>query len=205
MSRWSYGREDGDRLVVRDADNTVSVVASTPIAPGDLDGENEAVVVFNLSPSDARDMAQWLEIYARAAEQSRADPEDLVPVPDLALALARAGVTLRRRDQEYILMFGVPDPDARKAGEPWLAQLLTWQANGTFARLNAAMDSKQPVQIRRSDGSMSVGHVCSMGFGGRAIQVQIKTPKGPLFKNCSTEDFLELNPGFGPHLKELTR
>lgn len=124
---------------------------------------------------------------------------------DLELALARAGVTLVSYADEQVLTFGLPDPDSREPMEWWAVQLKTWHANGTFDRLKAAMDARQPVRVRRSDGSISVGYLKTIaGFAGREVEVEVDSLMGPRYKRSPTEDFLELNPGFGPHLKELT-
>lgn len=131
---------------------------------------------------------------------------------------ARAGVEIRGDDGKtlppmrqawdhgrVILHLGVPPAAVVcKDKEYWVTQLRTWHANGTFARMNAAMGSHQPVQVRRSDGTVSVGVItATAGFGGRSIEVEVDTSDGPRYKSMGTEEFLELNPGFGPHLKEL--
>lgn len=134
----------------------------------------------------------------------------------LEALLARAGVEIRGDDSNTLppmreawdhgrptLHFGVP-PSAAHGSEYWVTQLNAWHQNGTFTRLNEAMAAKQPVKVRRSDGALSVGVItATSGFGGRSIEVEIETPEGPRFKSMDTDDFLELNPGFGPHLKEL--
>ena len=106
-------------------------------------------------------------------------------------------------DHRPILHFGLP-PRSAHGSDYWVTQLNTWHQNGTFARLNDAMVATQPVKVRRSDGTLSLGVItATTGFGGRSIEVQIETPEGMRFKSMNTADFLELNPGFGPHLKEL--
>ena len=74
MSRWSHENEHGDRIVVRDGDaDAVSIITTTPLRPGDAI-EEVAVAVFNLPPEVARDMAQWLVIYADASELALREP-----------------------------------------------------------------------------------------------------------------------------------
>lgn len=131
--------------------------------------------------------------------------------------LARAGVEFRGDDGKTlppmrqawdhgrpVLHFGLPSASACEGHDYWVTQLNTWHQNGTFTRMNDAMVAQQPVQVRRSDGSVSVGVItATSGFGGRSIEVELDTPDGPRYKSMPTEDFLELNPGFGPHLLEL--
>lgn len=103
-----------------------------------------------------------------------------------------------------VLHLGIPDASQHGDSEYWVVQLRTWHANGTFARMHQAMEARQPVQVRRSDGTVSVGVItATAGFGGRSIEVEVETPEGKRYKNTDTDDFLELNPGFGPHLREL--
>jgi hypothetical protein len=76
MSQWSYENEHGDRIVIRDGDaDGVSVIATTPLRPEDA-VEDEAAAVFNLPPDVARDMAQWLVIYADASEHALREPPE---------------------------------------------------------------------------------------------------------------------------------
>ena len=99
---------------------------------------------------------------------------------------------------------GPPWKERSTDREYWVIQLDTWHQDGTFVRLQAAMDAKQPVHVRRSDGSLSVGTLHSIAnFGGREVEVELHLPDGPHYKCMPTEDFLALNPGFGPHLLEL--
>lgn len=101
------------------------------------------------------------------------------------------------------LVFGCP-PENGALNTYWVVQLHAWMANGTFDRMKDCGD--QPVRVRRTDGSLSIGVIESTaGFGGRSVEVKIETPCGPIYKSMGTDDFLELNPGFGPHLKELVR
>jgi hypothetical protein len=130
---------------------------------------------------------------------------------------ARAGIEIRGDDGKTlppmrqawdhgrpVLHFGLPAASACEGHEYWVNQLNTWHQNGTFARLNDAMVAKQPVQVRRSDGTICVGVItATAGFAGLTIEVEFDTPDGLRYKSMPTEDFLELNPGFGPHLLEL--
>lgn len=114
--------------------------------------------------------------------------------------LDRAGVQVRLGDKPG-LVFGIP-PEKDPPQTYWVTQLHAWMANGTFDRMNDCGD--QPVRVRRNDGSLSIGVIhATAGFGGRQVEVMIETPGGPIYKDVGTDDFLELNPGFGPHLKEL--
>lgn len=92
MSRWSYETSDGDRLSVGDGDSAVVIYASTPVASVDLDEDEYAVAVFNLTPAKARELAEWLEIYARAA-----DPTDAKPVPTVKIPLDQLAREIRVR------------------------------------------------------------------------------------------------------------
>lgn len=78
MSRWTHETEHGDVLIAKDTGETVSLYASTPVTADDLE-EGEAVAVFNLEPHEARDLAQWLVLYADAAEVAVADPPERAP------------------------------------------------------------------------------------------------------------------------------
>lgn len=78
MSRWTHEAEHGDVLIVKDGDDAVSVYAHTEITADDLE-DGEAICVFNLSPDAARDMAQWLVVYADAVENARRDPPERTP------------------------------------------------------------------------------------------------------------------------------
>lgn len=116
--------------------------------------------------------------------------------------LDRAGVHVRLGDSPG-LVFGIP-PEKDPPETYWVTQLYAWKANGTFDRMADCGD--QPVRVRRSDGSLSIGVITATAcFGGRSVEVKIETPGGPIYKSMGTDDFLELNPGFGPHLKELVR
>ncbi len=86
----------------------------------------------------------------------------------------------------------------------WAIQLQTWTDNGTFDRITAAEKDGTAVMARRSSGAIVIGVVDGGGFAGRTTDVKFKTPEGKtLWKSMRTELFLELNPQFGPHLKEL--
>lgn len=114
--------------------------------------------------------------------------------------LQRAGVSF---DYAGNLLFGLP-PESHRRPDYWVTQLHAWTANGTFGRLVAAAQAKQPVLVKRSDGSTSVGVIkTTTGFGGRTIEVEIETSEGLRYKSMETSQFLELNPGFGPSLREL--
>lgn len=73
MSHWNYEEAWGDTLSVTDGDDVVCLSVHTPVQAGDLE-EGEAVATFNLSPLRARELAQWLVLYADAAQDARADP-----------------------------------------------------------------------------------------------------------------------------------
>lgn len=70
MSRYTYEEDDGSRITIRDGDATVSIVAGVPMSEIDP-GEEEAVVVLNPTPEKAREIARWLELYAKAVEAAR--------------------------------------------------------------------------------------------------------------------------------------
>lgn len=80
MSRWSYGNEHGDRIVVRDGDGSVMLIATTLLRPEDAI-EEEATAALSLPPDVARDMAQWLVLYADSVDHARG----VEPGPPLAL------------------------------------------------------------------------------------------------------------------------
>lgn len=85
--------------------------------------------------------------------------------------------------------------------EYWVKQGRAWRENGTFERLNEAEKKGTQVKVERSDGSISIGVLDGGGFGGHMLTVKIeKEGKPTLWKNVHTEEFLELNPEFGPSL-----
>ncbi|MCP4967392.1 MAG: hypothetical protein GY926_19440 [bacterium] len=88
------------------------------------------------------------------------------------------------------------------ADKHWAKQLQTWVDDGTFERMDDAIRSDRTVKIPRSDGSVSDGRITGFGFGGRSVSVRFQTPEGERFKTIAIDDFLELNPTFGPYLKE---
>ena len=69
MSRWTFDNEDA-RLSVHCSGRNVSVGASTPA--GDV-GASDAYIGFQLSPDEAREMAEWLILYASEAANLRGD------------------------------------------------------------------------------------------------------------------------------------
>ena len=103
------------------------------------------------------------------------------------------------------LRLGTSQSERHRRERTWIAQLTAWKADGTLARLSAARIAKQPVQVKRTDGSISIGRLHeTCGFGGRMMTIEFDTPKGKRYRHEKTEDFLELNPGFGPALQHLS-
>mgnify|MGYP001287833854 CR=1 FL=1 len=88
----------------------------------------------------------------------------------------------------------------------WLINLEERVANGTHDRLSAIVESRTPVQIKRTSGEMATGYVIENA--GVVVQVAwgngaetwwregggYRVPPGVMSKTVPTEDFLEWNP-----------
>ncbi len=90
----------------------------------------------------------------------------------------------------------------------YIVDMETWAADGTFARLDEAIDRRDPVQIRRSSGEFVTGILVALGMGGLLATVawgddldriercadRVRFPPGVQGKHVPTRDLLTWNP-----------
>lgn len=86
--------------------------------------------------------------------------------------------------------------------KPKYIQLMDkWRAEGSFDRIDSAIETRAEVRIKRSSGEWQPCVIASCaGHGGLSCSVEWlddAAPEGKLFKAVDTEDLLAWNPGLG--------